>query len=405
MSPSGLLAFDPHTGALAMGHEFDLLVHGAPNEVPLWRRTLDAPVVGVGATAAGVVSLEANGNLTWWGARGEPSARRPLGDAPLALAVAPGGACAVLLRGRVALVRPGADVQTFDAPEGTALAFSTDGARLALGTASGRVVAFDATGRPSGEVALEHAARSLAASPRGDFYATAGERIVRVDFGANRAENVTRAGGFAPDCLALSADGALFAARLDDSLVLCLGLPPGETVAQLRYVECRATGLAFGPGRVLGVSLSNGEANYVDIPKRQLRRTDDFPGRPHQSWLVKVSIDPAAAPPPAGAAPAPPPHGHGLAATPPGLDATAPAPLRPAAAFAGPAAAARGATARWTTWGLLAVCLAVLGLATWWKVERQAERAREDDRREMREQIRRDVSKSVHDAVERSKKK
>ena len=70
--------------------------------------------------------------------------------------------------------------------------------------------------------------------------------------------------------------------------------------------EAEIAGVAFGPGRLLGVGLASGDGNIVDIPAKQLRRTDTFPEREHNRWMVKVVIEPDLLPPEAPRKPAAP---------------------------------------------------------------------------------------------------
>lgn len=375
-SQRNLAACDPESGALVLCDDLELLVHGAGEE-PLWRATLEAPIVGVGAGGGHVVSLDASGRVAWWQAGGARAATHAVPDEPLGLAVSRDGERAlVLLRDRVALVERAGALRFFPADGLRSASFSWDGRSFALGGGSAvRVLSLD--GALLGATPTEAPAASLAASPRGFFYATVGDRVLRVQPGGGEAARVTRAGGFALDCVAASDDGALFAVRLDAKTVIALGDPPGETVVQLVYVDKDATGVAFGPDRVLCVALSEGDANYADIPGKQLRRSDTFDGRAHHRWLVRVVIEPSAAPPPAAPAPSAP--------------APAPAPPAPAAPEGKrfPLGAALFLAAFFV--GLLALAWVVLG---------------DQPKKKTKEQrMRDDVERSVKDSLERQKRK
>jgi hypothetical protein len=394
MVSRNLLAFDSSGPRLALADGDDLLVHGGPDETPQWTRKLQAKAVGIGAGGGVVVTLDDNGVLTWWSGSGEVLGTTPLGDAPLALAGAPDGqACAVIYADRIVLVERGAAARTLRIPEVTAAAFSADGGRVAIGTAAGLVKIMTFAGEPIGESTLETGVRGLAASPKGTWYATAGERVLRLDAQGTSVQRITRAEGFTPDCISVSDDGLLFAVRLNDNLVMCLEDPPDETIAQIRYPARTATGVAFGRGHLFHIGLDGGDANYVDIGEKQLRRTDTFAGREHVRWLVGVTINApkrAAAPPSAPAA-APAPKAAPVAK---GPDAWA----APPAAAAAPAPAKGGAVKSWAL-GLLGLLL--LTVAVWWKVSAEERSEKEQRDRERNERIQEDV----RDSVKKSMKK
>ncbi|NUO53484.1 MAG: hypothetical protein HOV80_31930 [Polyangiaceae bacterium] len=398
MVSRNLLAFDSSGPRLAIADGDDLLVHGGPDETPQWTRKLQAKAVGVGAGGGMVVTLDDSGLLTWWSGSGEVLGTTPLGDAPLALAGAPDGqACVVLYADRIVLVEHGAAARTLRIPEVTAAAFSADGGRVAIGNAAGLVKIMTFAGEPIGETQLETGVRSLAASPKGTWYATAGERVLKLDAQATSVQRVTRAGGFTPDCLSVSEDGLLFAVRLNDNLVMSLEDPPDETIAQIRYPERKATGVAFGRGHVFHIGLDGGDANYVDIGQKQLRRTETFAGREHVRWLVGVTLNapkpaPAAAPSKPAAAPAPKAapaaKGPEAWATPFGAD-PAPAPVATPEAPKGSAV---------KSWALTIVGLLILTVAVWWKVSAEERSEKEQRDREQKERI----QESVRDSVKKS---
>jgi hypothetical protein len=296
-------AFDPSGPVLVIHDGKEVLVHGK-DEAPLWRKELAGEILGLAATGDAVVTLEAGGKISWWSkASGAPLGTVTTGAAAFALVSARSAAvCLAVLPGGVEVAELGKEIRSipFLGPV-TAAALRDDGAQIAVGSEDGEVAIVAGDGAPVGKSKLDGAVRSLCWSPAGFWIATAGERIVRVEPGGGPPRPITRAGGFKPDCLATSSDGALFAMRLDENLCMAYGYPPG---VQLRYLGREITGLAFGPPRRLGVGLRGGDGNVADIGDGQLYRTDTFPGRTHNSWLVEIGIHPSAAPP-AGAAPAP----------------------------------------------------------------------------------------------------
>jgi hypothetical protein len=391
MAAQNLTAFDPSSLNLALADGDDLLIHGGTDEKPLWIRKLQAKAVGVGAGGGIVCTLDDNGLLTWWSGSGEVLGTSSLGDAPLALATAPDGqACAALFDDRIVLVERGAAARTVRLQDVTAAAFSADGGRVAIGTAHGQVKIMTFAGEPIGESKLEDGVRGLAASPKGHWYATSGDRVLRIDANGGEPQRVTRAAGLEPDLIAVSSDGLLFAVRLRDDLVMCLGDPPHKTVAQIDYPQRTTCGLGFGKGHVIVIGLEGGDGNYVNIPDEQLCRTETFEGRTHNRWLVGVNIDASAVPgaPPRRTSDAPP--------------SSAPAPkpaLAPQPAPAPAAPAKQGGGARSVVLGLLSVVLLVA--AVWWKVSSEEKAEKEERDRETKERIQQEVGESVRKSMKK----
>ena len=300
MAKPNLCAFDAQGRVLVVFDGREMLVHGGSDEAPLWKRNLDDDPVGVAAAVDAVVSLDASGKLRWWSfAGGEPVGEAHVGGAPLALASARAhSACAVVLPDGVAVISErGAPPRTLALDGATAAALTHDGARLAMGSRSGAVQIVTTAGEPVGASKLEEAVTSLCWSPAGFWIATSGDRVLRIPADGGEVDSITRAGGMAPSCVSASADGCMFAARLTDDITMALAYPSRETVVQLRYIGRTVGGVAFGPGHLLGVALEGGDGNIVDIPEEQLRRTDTFPGRTHNRWMVSTNIHPGALPP------------------------------------------------------------------------------------------------------------
>lgn len=366
------LVFEP-SGVVALADGTDLLAHGGSDERPLWRQTLPAEIVALGAARGVFVALERGGRVTFWAPDGAPLGSQSVAADADGLAVSPDGRFVVLAGGTATLHARGGEGQPLPVAEATAAAFSRDGSALAVGTKASELRLFSGAGVEAGVAATEAPVRSVAPRPSG-WLVAAGERILRVGPTGQPVERVTRAGGMEPDLLAVSPDGALFAARLSESLVMCLGDPPQETVAQLTYIDRKISGVAFGPERLFFVGLVGGDANYVDIAGKELRRTDPFEGRAMNRWMVKVVIEPDAAPPVASPTAASP--------------ASQPAPAPPAAPS--PAPRASGPSRAVAALGVL-LCLALLAGAAWLKVSSDEQNAKQ--RRD--EQMRRDIQRSI----------
>jgi hypothetical protein len=313
MAKPNLCAFDARGRVLVVFDGREMRVHGGSDEAPLWMRTLDGDPVGVAAGDT-VVSLDTSGKIRWWSvAGGEPVGEAQVSGAPVALAAARyHGACAAVVPDGAMVFAGGTPPRTVPLAGASAAAFTDDGARLAIGSQSGEVQIVATFGEPVGTCKLEEGVTSLCWSAAGFWIATSGDRVLRIPPDGGAAEHITRAGGMAPDCASASADGCMFAVRLTDDIAMALAYPSRETVVQLRYIERKVGGVAFGPAHLLGVSLVGGDGNIVDIPNEQLRRTDTFPGRTHNRWMVSTNIAPSALPPghlgrPQGA---PSPGGH-----------------------------------------------------------------------------------------------
>jgi len=298
MPAPNLFAYDPIGSVLVVFDGKELLVHRGADEAPKWRHVVDAEIVGLGAGGDTVISLESQGKLTFWsGADGASLETIALGEAASALAVTRNGsACAIVVADAITIASRGKEPRKLAAPGAIAAAWSRDGARLAIGDASGAVRIVSAAGEAVGAITLDAAITSLCFSPAGFWIATSGDCVFRVAENGSTREQITRAEGATPDCVCASTDGSMLAMRLNETLVIALALPSRDTVVQLGYMDRKVAGVAFGPGRLLGVGLVGGDGNIVDIPAKQLRRTDTFQGRTHNRWMVSTVIKPEVLP-------------------------------------------------------------------------------------------------------------
>jgi WD40 repeat protein len=299
MTTQNLFAYDPIGSVLVVCDDHEVLVHRGADEAPKWRHHVDGDLVGLGAGGDTVITLENKGKLIFWsGADGVVLETIALGKDATSLAVTRNGSkCAAVVTDAVAVVcRDTAPIE-LAAPGATAAAWSRDGARLAIGDASGTVRVLSAAGEAVGATRIEEPVTSLCFSPAGFWIATGGDRVFRVDEDGSGVEQITRAGGMTPDCACASTDGSMLAVRLSDTVMIALAYPSRETAVQLSYMERTIAGVAFGPDRLLGVGLVGGDGNIVDITEKQLRRTDTFDGRTHNRWLVSTVIKPEVLPP------------------------------------------------------------------------------------------------------------
>lgn len=289
---SGLFAYDPQGRLFVVGCGSELLAHDGQTEAPLWRRDVGEPLVGVGISGDEVIALTELGSIARFGTSGRELGRLSLGAAARALAVAPGGWIAAAHDERVSVLRRGDLAATEIAQAAvTALAWSADATKLLLGTRDGSLMELRAPSwsEVGAAIAVGEAIGTMCWSARGGWLVGAADRVLRVERGATDATSVTRASGHVITALATSSDGARFAMQLGDGIIAVLGDPPGETIAQLRYPERRACGVAFGPDPWLGVGLDTGDANKLDVTTGALHRSDTHPDRTHNSWLVAVT--------------------------------------------------------------------------------------------------------------------
>ena len=305
MPTPNLFAYDPIGSVLVVADDREVLVHRGADEAPKWKHRVDGDLVGLGAGGDTVITLENKGNITFFrGADGVVLEAIALAKEATSLAVTRNGSkCAVVVIDAVTIVCRDTVPIELPAAGATAAAWSRDGARLAVGDASGTVRILSAAGEELGATRLEEPVASLCFSPAGFWIATGGDRVFRVAEDGSSVEQITRAGGMKPDCVCASTDGSMFAVRLSDTVMIALALPSRETAVQLIYVERTIAGVAFGPDRLLGVGLAGGDGNIVDIQEKQLRRTDTFEGRPHNRWLVTTVIKPEVLPPAPARAP------------------------------------------------------------------------------------------------------
>jgi hypothetical protein len=111
MTASNNFAYDRGGNLIVIGDGSEVLVHSGADESPLWRKTLDAPLAGVGATSDTVITLDANGQLRLWsGKTGEPIDTVALNGSPRALAVKHDGTCAVALEENVVIIKVGKEL-------------------------------------------------------------------------------------------------------------------------------------------------------------------------------------------------------------------------------------------------------------------------------------------------------
>jgi hypothetical protein len=291
----GLFCWSPAGFASLDGAE--LLAWDAAIDAPAWRRTLDAPATAVAGGKTLLATLHPGGMVTFWNGRdGSPAGSAPMPGGTL-LSLAPGSGCAVAAPDRVHLL-DARGARSLPIAGATALCFSRDDARLAVGLRDGRVTVVDvATGAAlvtAQLVTAGAAVTSLAERASGaEWLATAGSELHAID-PAGAVRRVTGLGEAALHEVAANERGTLVALRAGDGLAVVMAWPSRETAANLRYPDRRVLGLALGRG-ALWVGLDRGDGNKLDLATGRLFRTEPHPQRPLERWLVATGHQAAVA--------------------------------------------------------------------------------------------------------------
>jgi WD40 repeat protein len=231
-------------------------------------------LVSYGCTAVGF-----NKVITWDLGSGEvvseigdvPSALdeggAPIDGAPAVFAIAPGGERAAWVADDAVVLRGADGANTTLAPPGlpTALDFSPDGARLAVGDETGVVTLYTlATGASSGLSMGEGQVApvvNLAFSADGQQLAGQANDGAVVVWGADGATIARLQGSKASESLALSADKRLLLAHGPDGTIL-YDLAGGAEIGRL---DGAASAAALGPGRRIIATLQGGRVIYWGV--------------------------------------------------------------------------------------------------------------------------------------------
>jgi len=279
-----MIAYDKHGHVFALTEGAELLLHDGESEGPLWRKTLDAPIVGLGINSEVVTAVTESGLVTSFHAtKGDPRGSGQL-DGPVR------AACVEIAANRVVAITKRAVVELRG---GVATTLADHGAHaIALGPSGSVLVATESElvllGRDKSRTTRAvPGVCGLAHHPRGFWVIGLAGKLVRWD-GSGELAHITNLPPNAKLEHVACSDRAV-AVSWDRHMVAVLDWPSRDTLGSLQYLEKTVEGLDFGPWPWLGVALNEGDGNKFHLEAANLHRSDTHPGRQHHSWLVSVS--------------------------------------------------------------------------------------------------------------------
>jgi hypothetical protein len=305
--PFHALAYGPEEHALLTLDDAELLAHDAQTEAPKWRLTFELPLVAVLFADADALPVAAGAN-PWRNPSGgrcvvavdaeggvhviDPVLGQKIGSlGPFghswSAAAGVGGTVALATDDKVLLWR--SSELTEIPARATTIAFSNDGATLAIGGADGglRFMSIEASKKPVETFcAVVHGGVSdVVQHPTGAWIVAGKSGVSVVDGSGSRRLDRLPAG---VQRVRLNANGSRLAAQLTDRSVVVYSWPSLSVELRIEYIERPVSGLSFGPENWLGLALDHGDGNKIDVATGATHRTDTHPGRTHRSWLLNV---------------------------------------------------------------------------------------------------------------------
>lgn len=272
----------------------ELLVHDGDTEAPTWMRTMSAPIAGVANAGDRVVALAANGELAVLSAEDGAEVSKTSLDLLASGLAASKDKLAVLGGASVEIVgMKGERCASVDLAEPMSAAFDASGDRLAIGTADGDIaIARASDGVITGQVRNSGKVTALAYHARAKvFLASVGHTLMKVtpkDDGVD-LEPIMTSDKLDWSALAISEEGSILAARVDDHRVVLLSLHDYKLAGQITF-EREVGALEFGPDNFLGVALDRGDGNKVNLLTGAVHRTDPHDGRVRNSWFLIADV-------------------------------------------------------------------------------------------------------------------
>lgn len=311
-----MIAFDPKNTVFAMNEGAELLVHDGESEGPLWRKTLDGEIVGVGADRESVTAITAKGTVATFPSRsGADMQSAALGGDTRFAVVGSGKRRVVAALANKIVALEGNIPRTLVDADASAIAIAADDNVLVAVVNAFIVVA------PDGKATTtEHSLGPVNAvtwHPENFWLIATPKKVYRWNGSGEPVHVTSMPAELTLKYIAATKQAFSLGYDADDGMgVATLEWPSKETLATLDYPERKVRGLSFGPWPWLAIALDLGDANKQNrLEPQRLHRSDTHPGREHHSWLVAVggSSKKAAAPAAKPAAPAPyvpdpPPH-------------------------------------------------------------------------------------------------
>jgi hypothetical protein len=285
-----MFAYDKKGTVFAMCEGSELLVHDGPNEGPLWRETLDAPIVALGADDTKICAITQSGMVAWFATRTNERLQTASFDTQIQRAVVDMKARRIVAVTTNSIVEltVGTEPKQLADHGALAIAMRSDGSVL-VATATNELVTLGPDGAravktlPAGDSVC-----ALAWHPTGWWAVGLGAKVYRWDGGDAELVHITSLPkGSVLDALACC-DRAL-AIAWDRNTVVSMAWPSKDTLGSLSYLERKVEGIDFGPWPWLGIALDLGDGNKHNLDRPEaLHRSDTHPGRQHHSWLVEV---------------------------------------------------------------------------------------------------------------------
>lgn len=278
-----MIAYDNRGAVFALTEGAELLLHDGDSEAPLWRTTLDAPIVGLGVDGQRVVAVTESGSVRTFGARtGEARGELTISGRVRRACVDGDRVVAITAHAIVAL--EGGTQSVLADHSAHAVATRPDGGVL-VATAS-ELVAIAPDGARTTRPLAGMTINVLAHHPGGFWLLGLPSKLLRWD-GSGEPTHITN---LPPNAQLehVACSDRVLAIAWDQHMVACLEWPSKDTLGSLQYLERKVEGLAVGPWPWVGVALDLGDGNKFNLESASLHRSDTHPGRPHHSWLVSV---------------------------------------------------------------------------------------------------------------------
>jgi len=286
----------------ACGDGPELFTYSGGEDNALWKQFCNGMLVGLGMSPGAVHSLDDRGGYSVWDARsGESMLAADLGVECKVLAVSPTGmAAAATARGAILIGNDGS-AHPIAVANATAVAFSGDGSRLAVGTASGELVLVDpSTAGVVAGTSLGVPVADISWCGR-DWVVAAGNRLWFVaaevqpmPAGPNQAapsavKKVVDVPG-TPRSVAANSDGVIVVCDDGQNNILVYETHQYRLGGTIKFNRVLGD-LQFGPATSLGIGLEFADGNRLDVLAGTLSRSKAGLGKGNTPWYPRVELD------------------------------------------------------------------------------------------------------------------